>query len=162
VFFLIQNALIYPALGLGAIVSKSRTLSPGMVRLPFLFPFTQTSLLFLVLSVIQLLPTNIFCFALFSFPHPAPSTSRCSQFAAGVQALAALSPALTDPGASLLPDLPEVRYVSVKVAAAVIKRAVEEGHSRVPELEGMNMDEIEERIKAMQWDPVYRPLELCD
>lgn len=26
-----NNALIYPALGLGAIVSKSRTLSPGMV-----------------------------------------------------------------------------------------------------------------------------------
>lgn len=84
------------------------------------------------------------------------------QFAAGVQALAALSPALTDPGASLLPDLPEVRYVSLKVAAAVVKRAVEEGHSRVPELEGMNMAEIEERIAASQWDPIYKPLELVD
>lgn len=73
-------------------------------------------------------------------------SSRFLQFAAGVQALAALSPALLDPGASLLPDLPEVRFVSIKVAAAVIKRAVEEGHSRVPELEGMSMDDIEERV----------------
>lgn len=82
------------------------------------------------------------------------------QFAAGVQALAALSPALTHQGASLLPDLPEVRSVSVKVAAAVIKRAVEEGQHRVPELEGMDLAQIEERIKANTWDPIYRPLEL--
>jgi len=69
------------------------------------------------------------------------------QFAAGVQALASLSPALKDPGASLLPDLPDVRAVSVHVAAAVVKRAVDEGRARVPELQGMNMEEIEEMIK---------------
>lgn len=97
-----QNALIYPALGLGAIVSKSRTLSPGM-------------------------------------------------FAAGVQALASLSPALKDPEASLLPDLSEVRDVSLHVAAAVAKRSVEEGHSRVPALAGMSMEQIEERIKSSTW-----------
>ena len=78
------------------------------------------------------------------------------QFAAGVQALASLSPALKDPGASLLPDLPDVREVSVHVAAAVAKRAVEEGRARVPELEGMNIEQIEELIKANTWDPVYR------
>ncbi|KAL7410185.1 malate dehydrogenase [Mrakia frigida] len=108
-----NNALIYPALGLGAILSKSRSLSPGM-------------------------------------------------FAAGVQALASLSPALKDPGASLLPDLPDVRAVSVHVAAAVVKRAVDEGRARVPELQGMNMEEIEEMIKQQTWDPVYKPLELVD
>ncbi|CED85069.1 malate dehydrogenase [Phaffia rhodozyma] len=108
-----NNALIYPALGLGAIVSKSRTLSPGM-------------------------------------------------FSAGVQALASLSPALKDPQASLLPDLSEVRSVSVAVATAVVKQAVDEGNSRVPQLENMTLAEIEEFIRARVWDPVYRPLELMD
>lgn len=77
-------------------------------------------------------------------PHP---FLLSHQFAAGVQALASLSPALKDPGASLLPDLPDVRAVSVHVAAAVVKRAVDEGRARVPELQGMNMEEIEEMIK---------------
>lgn len=48
-------------------------------------------------------------------------------FMAGVKALAGLSPALADPEASLLPDLADVRHVSVVVAAAVIRQAVDEG-----------------------------------
>jgi malate dehydrogenase (oxaloacetate-decarboxylating) len=61
-----NNALIYPALGLGAILARSRTISPSMLM-------------------------------------------------AGVHALASLSPALENPEASLLPDLADVRAVSVHV-----------------------------------------------
>jgi malate dehydrogenase (oxaloacetate-decarboxylating) len=46
---------------------------------------------------------------------------------AGVHALASLSPALTNPEASLLPDLADVRAVSVDVAAAVVRQAVADG-----------------------------------
>lgn len=100
--------------------------SPSSALPSFFPPFSHT-------------PPNSCSFAL-------PSLSF-HQFAAGVQALASLSPALKDPGASLLPDLPDVRAVSVHVAAAVVKRAVDEGRARVPELQGMNMEEIEEMIK---------------
>jgi len=75
-----NNALIYPALGLGAILARSRTISPSMLM-------------------------------------------------AGVHALASLSPALHNPEASLLPDLADVRKVSVEVAAAVVRQAVEDGNA---------------------------------
>lgn len=48
---------------------------------------------------------------------------------AGVHALASLSPALHNPEASLLPDLADVRSVSVSVAAAVVRQAVEDGNA---------------------------------
>jgi hypothetical protein len=48
---------------------------------------------------------------------------------AGVHALASLSPALHNPEASLLPDLADVRKVSVDVAAAVVRQAVEDGNA---------------------------------
>jgi hypothetical protein len=48
---------------------------------------------------------------------------------AGVHALASLSPALHNPEASLLPDLADVRKVSVEVAAAVVRQAVEDGNA---------------------------------
>lgn len=75
-----NNALIYPALGLGAILARSRTISNSMLM-------------------------------------------------AGVNSLASLSPALTNNGASLLPDLADVREVSVNVAAAVVRQAVEDGNA---------------------------------
>jgi hypothetical protein len=75
-----NNALIYPALGLGAILARSRTISPSMLM-------------------------------------------------AGVHALASLSPAIHNPEASLLPDLADVRKVSVDVAAAVVRQAVEDGNA---------------------------------
>lgn len=98
-----NNAICYPALGLGTVISRSRTLSPGMIM-------------------------------------------------AGVQALAELAPG---DGHSLLPDLANVREVSVHVAAAVVRRATEEGHARV-KVEG----DMEEYIKKRMWDATYRPLEL--
>ncbi|KDN49396.1 hypothetical protein RSAG8_02098, partial [Rhizoctonia solani AG-8 WAC10335] len=70
-----NNAICYPALGLGTVISRSRTLSPGMIM-------------------------------------------------AGVQALAELAP---NDNTSLLPDLADVRSVSVHIAAAVVRRAIEEG-----------------------------------
>ena len=76
-----NNALIYPALGLGTILARARTISPSMLM-------------------------------------------------AGVHALASLSPALDNPEASLLPDLADVREVSVHVAAAVVRQAVEDGNAQ--------------------------------
>ena len=49
---------------------------------------------------------------------------------AGVNSLASLSPALDNHEASLLPDLADVRKVSVAVAAAVVRQAVEDGNAR--------------------------------
>ncbi|KAL7421413.1 NAD-dependent malic enzyme, mitochondrial [Cryptotrichosporon argae] len=118
-FFIAQtnNALIYPALGLGAILARSRTISPSMLM-------------------------------------------------AGVHALASLSPALHNPELSLLPDLTDVRAVSVEVAAAVVRQAVADGNATdeltVKVVNGDVDQTLEEYIKSRMWDPVYRPLELVD
>ncbi|KAG8743715.1 NAD-dependent malic enzyme, mitochondrial [Ceratobasidium sp. 414] len=101
-----NNAICYPALGLGTVISRSRTLSPGMIM-------------------------------------------------AGVQALAQLAP---NDGRSLLPDMANVREVSVHIAAAVARRAIEDGHARV-KIDG-DTEDIEEYIKKRMWDATYRPLEL--
>jgi malate dehydrogenase (oxaloacetate-decarboxylating) len=76
---------------------------------------------------------------------------------AAVKALAAQSPALKDPDKGLLPDVVHVREISVHIAKAVIKQAVEEGLAQV---EGIPSDdaELEEWIREQMWDPVYRPL----
>lgn len=104
-----NNALIYPGLGLGTIISRARQISPGM-------------------------------------------------FMAGIQALAKLSPAFEDPNASLLPDLSEVRSVSVHVAAAVVRQACEEGRTRdetvIKVVKGELGNGLEEYIEASMWDPV--------
>jgi malate dehydrogenase (oxaloacetate-decarboxylating) len=98
-----NNALIYPALGLGAILSRSRTISPSMLM-------------------------------------------------AGVHALASLSPALHNPEASLLPDLADVRKVSVEVAAAVVRQAVEDGNATDQEtidvVQGKGTQGLEDYIKV--------------
>lgn len=114
-----NNALIYPALGLGAILARSKTISPSMLM-------------------------------------------------AGVHALSDLSPALEDnaPGASLLPDLADVRNVSVSVAAAVVRQAVKDNNAQDPMtikiVNGEAGHGLEDYIKSRMWDPVYRPLELVD
>lgn len=112
-----NNALIYPSLGLGAILSKSKTISPAMIM-------------------------------------------------AGVEGLAELSPAVEDPSASLLPDLEHIRAVSVHVAAAVVRAAVEEGNAtdeRVISIaKGEGKVSLDSWIADQMWDPVYRPLELVD
>jgi malate dehydrogenase (oxaloacetate-decarboxylating) len=76
---------------------------------------------------------------------------------AAVHGVAGLSPALKDDTAPLLPDVEEVRKVSVRVAREVIKAAVEDKvatEQNIPD----NDDELEEWIREQMWDPVYRPL----
>lgn len=85
---------------------------------------------------------------------------------AGVDGLAELSPALNDETAALLPDLSDVRSVSVHVAAAVIRAAVNEGNATdervIKIVNGEGDIRLEDFIKARMWDPVYRPLQLVD
>ena len=71
--------------------------------------------------------------------------------------MAAQAPALKDPNAGLLPDVIHVREISVQIAAAVIKKAVEEN---LAQQEGIpdNDDDLTEWIKAQMWNPEYRPL----
>lgn len=103
-----NNSTCFPGIGLGAVLSRTRTLSNKML-------------------------------------------------VSAVKALAARSPALQDPNGPLLPDVRDVRELSVDIAKAIIKTAVKEGHA---EEEGIptNEDELEEWIRAQMWEPVYRPL----
>ena len=74
-----------------------------------------------------------------------------------VKALAAQSPALKDPDQGLLPDVVDVREISVKIASAVVGCAVEEG---LAQAEGIPDDRasLEEWIRAQMWEPKYREL----
>ncbi|KAL2041898.1 hypothetical protein N7G274_005085 [Stereocaulon virgatum] len=76
---------------------------------------------------------------------------------AAVKAIAAQSPALKDPSKGLVPDVIDVREISVHVAKAVIKQSVEEGlatEEGIPE----NDEDLEEWIREQMWEPRYRPL----
>ncbi|KAL2214865.1 putative malate dehydrogenase [Thermoascus aurantiacus ATCC 26904] len=76
---------------------------------------------------------------------------------AAAKALAGQSPALKDPNQPLLPDVVHVRQVSVHIAKAVIKCAVEEGLAQeegIPTEDG----DLKEWIRVQMWDPEYRPL----
>lgn len=76
---------------------------------------------------------------------------------AAIKALAAQAPALKDPDAGLLPDVIDVREISVKIAAAVIRQAEKEElnqEKEIPQEEG----ELEEWIRAQMWDAKYREL----
>ncbi|KAI5779991.1 hypothetical protein EDC01DRAFT_718831 [Geopyxis carbonaria] len=81
---------------------------------------------------------------------------------AAVKALAAESPALKDPKKGLLPDITDVRYISKKIACAVIKAAVEEGLSTTPDIPAEDDARLEEWVGMQMWEPVYRPLKKID
>lgn len=72
-------------------------------------------------------------------------------------ALKAKSPALQNEKLPLLPDVEDVREISVDIAAAVIKCSVKEG---LAQEEGIPSDEAElkEWIRAQMWNAEYRPL----
>jgi malate dehydrogenase (oxaloacetate-decarboxylating) len=80
---------------------------------------------------------------------------------AASKALAAAAPAIQDPTKPLLPDVEEVRDLSVSIAKAVIQQAVQEG---LAQEEGIPREdsELEEWIRAQMWEPTYRPLERVD
>ena len=98
-----NNALVFPGLGLGAVVARASRMTDRMI------------------------------FA-----------------AAG--AVAALVDS-TNPGASLLPQINDVRETSVAVAVAVAQAAADEGVARAP-LE----PDLEAQVRRSMWQPVYRPV----
>jgi malate dehydrogenase (oxaloacetate-decarboxylating) len=75
---------------------------------------------------------------------------------AAVEALAAAAPVVTGSGSGLLPDVEDVREISVQ---NVIKKAVEDGLAQekdIPKTDG----DLEEWIREQMWNAEYRPLEL--
>jgi malate dehydrogenase (oxaloacetate-decarboxylating) len=95
-----NNALLYPGLGLGAIVSQASRVSDGML----------------------------------------------------LAAASAVSSLVTvrQPGASLLPQIDDLRSVSLTVAVAVAEAAVVEG------LAGVKCKDIEREMHEAMWQPEYR------
>jgi malate dehydrogenase (oxaloacetate-decarboxylating) len=76
---------------------------------------------------------------------------------AAVKALAAQSPVLKDETKGLLPDVENVREISVSIAKAVIRQAVEEGLAQtedIPKEDG----ELEQWVREQMWEARYRSL----
>jgi malate dehydrogenase (oxaloacetate-decarboxylating) len=80
-----------------------------------------------------------------------------SLIVAATKALAAQAPALKDPKAGLLPDVTDVREVSVKIASAVIRAAEKEDLNQEKNIPDDD-EELEEWIREQMWDPRYRAL----
>ena len=76
---------------------------------------------------------------------------------AAVEALKERSPALKDPRKPLLPDVEDVREISVDIAAAVIKCSVAEGLAQEENIPSEDAG-LGEWIHAQMWEPVYRSL----
>jgi malate dehydrogenase (oxaloacetate-decarboxylating) len=103
-----NNAIIYPGIGLGAVLSRTK----------------------LILTALLV---------------------------AATKALAAQSPSLEDDKKGLLPDVTDARKVSVKVAAAVIRKAQEEHLAQIQSIPDGEED-LEKWIKEQMWDAEYRVL----
>ena len=76
---------------------------------------------------------------------------------AAVKTLAAPAPALKDPDKGLVPDVMDVREISVHIACSIIKQAVDEDlatEKDIPTDDG----ELKEWVRAQMWEPKYRPL----
>jgi malate dehydrogenase (oxaloacetate-decarboxylating) len=59
---------------------------------------------------------------------------------------------VTTPGASLLPQVDDLREVSATVAVAVAAQAAEEGLARV------DLDNPIQQVQDAMWQPEYRPV----
>jgi malate dehydrogenase (oxaloacetate-decarboxylating) len=101
----VNNAMLYPGLCLGAIVSRARRLSEGM-------------------------------------------------FAAAANAVSSLV-TVRQPGASLLPQVDDLRSVSATVAVAVAEAAVAEG------LAAIEFFDIVQQVQDAMWQPEYRRIQAC-
>ena len=103
-----NNSEIFPGIGLGAVLSRAKLITPEIL-------------------------------------------------VAAIRALVAQAPVLKDPDASLLPDVTNVREISILIAATVIKQAVKDGlaqQGRIPS----NDQELGEWIRQQMWSAEYRPL----
>jgi malate dehydrogenase (oxaloacetate-decarboxylating) len=80
---------------------------------------------------------------------------------AAVQALASAAPVLNNSGAGLLPDVEDVREISVKIARNVIKKAVEDDLAQEKDIPDNDAD-LEEWIREQMWTAEYRPLKLVE
>ncbi|KAH7406608.1 hypothetical protein DE146DRAFT_647928 [Phaeosphaeria sp. MPI-PUGE-AT-0046c] len=105
-----NNSVTFPGIGLGAVLSRTRLMTPAML-------------------------------------------------VAAVQALASTAPILNGTGAGLLPDVEDVREISVKIARNVIKKAVEDGLAQEKNIPDNDAD-FEEWIREQMWTAEYRPLKL--
>ncbi|WP_078973528.1 NAD-dependent malic enzyme [Streptomyces sp. MMG1533] len=94
-----NNALLYPGLGLGAVVARAERITDGMLQ-------------------------------------------------AAAEAVAGLAD-LTRPGAALLPEVENLRTSSAVVAAAVARRAAEDGVARA------RIDDVIQQIQDAMWQPEY-------
>jgi malate dehydrogenase (oxaloacetate-decarboxylating) len=80
---------------------------------------------------------------------------------AAVQALASAAPVVNGSGAGLLPDVEDVREISVKIARNVIKQAVNDDLAQQKDIPN-NDEDLEEWIREQMWNAEYRPLELVE
>ena len=76
---------------------------------------------------------------------------------AAVKVIVAQSPALKDSTKGLVPDVVNVREISVHIAKAVIKQAVDESLAREKKIPGDD-GELEEWVREQMWEPRYREL----
>jgi malate dehydrogenase (oxaloacetate-decarboxylating) len=80
---------------------------------------------------------------------------------AAVQALASAAPVVNGSGAGLLPDVEDVREISVKIARNVIKQAVKDDLAQEKDIPD-NDEDLEEWIREQMWNAEYRPLQLVE
>ena len=99
---------------------------------------------------------NIYIFPAMGLGVVASGARRVTEpmMLAAARALAANSPALKDPSASLLPPLTQLRKVAASIAIAVGVEAQKNGVA--PKL---SEDELRERVLKTQWTPAYTALE---
>jgi malate dehydrogenase (oxaloacetate-decarboxylating) len=78
-----------------------------------------------------------------------------TMFMASAKAVAALSPTVTEPTASLLPPVEQLRDVALAVAKAVAIQAFEDGVAQ-----WCDEPTLDARLAQLVWEPAYRPYEL--
>jgi malate dehydrogenase (oxaloacetate-decarboxylating) len=95
---------------------------------------------------------NVFIFPAMGLGVVASGARRVTDtmMLAAARALAANSPALTNPSASLLPPLSDIRRVAAEIAVVVGVEAQNEGHA--PK---MTEEKLRQRVVAAQWTPAY-------